>query len=78
MRQELGAYDAGLLDRPELVCLNKADSLPTADAEAKRAELARAAGRPVYLTSGVSGQGLADVLRAAQRAIAAARDRVPA
>ncbi|HEX5078300.1 MAG TPA: GTPase ObgE [Geminicoccaceae bacterium] len=78
VRHELGAYDAGLLDRPELVCLNKADSLATADAEAKRAELARAAGRPVYLTSGVSGQGLADVLRAAQRAIAAARDRVPA
>ena len=78
VRDELGAYDPRLLDRPELVCLNKADSLTEEVAEARRKQLAAAAGKPVHLTSGVSGQGLQEVLRAAYRTIAAARERVPA
>src|SRR5918996_143494 len=78
VREELGAYDPRLLDRPELLCLNKVDSLSEADAEARRKQLAAAAGKPVHLTSGVSGRGLDEVLRAAWRTIAAARERVPA
>src|SRR5918996_1462421 len=78
VREELGAYDPRLLNRPELLCLNKVDSLSEADAEARRKQLAAAAGKPVHLTSGVSGRGLDEVLRAAWRTIAAARERVPA
>jgi GTPase len=78
VREELRAYDPRLLGRPELVCLNKADSLTETAAEAKRKELARAADQPVYLTSGVSGLGLQEVLRAAWRTITAAREQVPA
>jgi GTP-binding protein len=78
VRDELGAYDRRLLDRPELVCLNKADSLTDAAAEARREQLASAAGKPVHLTSGVSGQGLQEVLHAAYETVAAARERVPA
>jgi GTP-binding protein len=78
VRHELGAYDPGLLDRPELVCLNKADSLTEEVAETRRKQLAAAAGKPVHLTSGVSGQGIEEVLRAAYRTIARAREQVPA
>jgi GTP-binding protein len=78
VREELGAYDPRLLDRPELICLSKADSLTETEAEAKRKQLAGTAGKPVHLTSGVSGQGLDEVLRAAYRTIATAREREPA
>jgi GTP-binding protein len=78
IRHELGAYDPHLLDRPELVCLNKADSLTEEVAETRRKQLAGVAGKPVHLTSGVSGQGLEEVLRAAYRTIARAREQVPA
>jgi GTPase len=78
VREELGAYDPRLLERPELVCLNKADSLTEAVATSRLKLLASAAGKPVMLTSGVSGQGLQEVLRAAYRTIVAAREHVPA
>ena len=77
MREELGAYDPRLLERPELVCLNKVDSLSDEVVAARRKQLAWAAGKPAHLVSGVSGQGLDEVLRAAWRTIAAVR-KVPA
>ena len=78
VRDELGAYDRRLLERPELVCLNKADGLAEAVATARLKLLASAAGKPVMLTSGISGQGLQEVLRAAYRTIVAAREHAPA
>jgi hypothetical protein len=35
------------------------------------------AGKPIHATSGVSGEGIPDVLGAAYRTIAAARGQVP-
>jgi GTP-binding protein len=78
VRHELGAYDPRLLERPELVCLNKADALTEEVAANRLKELASAAGKPVILTSGVSTQGIVEVLRGAYRTIAAAREKVPA
>jgi GTP-binding protein len=78
VRDELGAYDPRLLDRPELVCLNKADALTEEVAAARIKALASAAGKPVIATSGVSAQGIVEVLRAAWRTIAADRAKLPA
>ncbi len=78
VRDELAAYDPLLAHRPELVCLNKADSLTEEMAASRRALLASAAGKPVILTSGVSGQGLQEVLQEAWRRVAAAKEEVPA
>ena len=78
VRHELGVYDPRLLDRPELLCLNKADSLTEEVAETRRKQLAAVAGKPVHLTSGVSGQGIEEVLRAAYRTIVRAGEQVPA
>jgi GTP-binding protein len=78
VRRELAEYDPGLAGRSELVCLNKVDALEDAEAAAQAAALREAAQRPVFLTSGVTGRGLDEVLRAAYAGIRAARAEAPA
>ena len=75
VRAELAAYGAGLADKPEILALNKADAMTPREAAARRAALARAAGRPVLLLSGVTRQGIPEVLGALWREVAAARAR---
>jgi GTP-binding protein len=73
IRRELAEYGHGLEDRPELVALNKADAM-TPQARASRLKaLSRAAGKPVMLISGASGEGVPELLRALADMIAAAR-----
>ncbi len=70
IRKELGAYAATLLDRHEVVALNKVDLLGPDDREALRAceEKLAACGRSVHRISAATGEGvpalLADVVRA--------------
>jgi GTP-binding protein len=61
VRYELETYGAGLADKPELVALNKIDALTPAEANRKRAALARAIGKEVRLISGVSGAGVREL-----------------
>jgi len=65
IRAELEAYGEGLADRAEILALNKVDALDPETRKAKAKELAKAAGRKPRLISGVSGEGVADALRAA-------------
>jgi GTP-binding protein len=65
VREELASYGAGLAEKPELIGLNKADAM-TRETSARLAALRKASGRPVMLLSGVSGQGVPEVLRALQ------------
>lgn len=74
IRTELEAYGQALGDRSELVCLNKADALTDEVLAERRADLEQAAGKPVIVTSGASGTGVTDVLRAAWKEIQAARE----
>ncbi|OJW31380.1 MAG: GTPase ObgE [Rhodospirillales bacterium 69-11] len=73
VREELTAYGGGLVDKPEIIGLNKADAMTPREASARRTALQKASGRPVFLLSGATGQGVPDVLRALQSAITAAR-----
>ena len=73
VRGELEAYGHGLSDKPEILALNKIDAIPKAQISKKRAALERASGAPVSLMSGVSGQGVEDVLRVLVREIAEQR-----
>ncbi len=72
IRSELGAYDPALLDRSELVALNKVDLVPAPerqrldDAEAKL----RARGRSVHRISGATGEGVAELMQAIGSALA--------
>ncbi|MGV9008406.1 GTPase ObgE [Brevundimonas sp.] len=65
IRHELDAYGAGLADKTEILALNKIDALTPEAREEKAAELEAASGRRPMLVSGVSGEGVTELLRAA-------------
>ena len=62
VRGELDAYGAGLLDKVEVIGLNKIDALDPADAKKLAAKLKRASKAEVLMMSGASGEGLEVVL----------------
>jgi len=75
IRNELEEYGGGLADRPEILVLNKVDAMtPQARASRVRA-LERASGKPVMLTSGVTGENVPQLLRKLADVIAAERRR---
>jgi GTPase len=75
VRAELEGYGGGLVDKPEIVALNKTDAM-TPQARASRLKaLSRAAGKPVLVISGATGEGVPDAVRALATTIAAARGR---
>jgi len=69
IRGELDAYGAGLADKTEILALNKIDALSPEERETKAAELEAVAGRRPMLVSGVSGEGVTELLRAAWREV---------
>ena len=73
IRAELEAYGQGLGHKPEIVALNKIDALTPAELTKKKAALEKACGHKVQVMSGVSGEGIATVLRAMAKEISAAR-----
>jgi len=64
IRAELSAYGHGLAEKPELVALNKADAMSPAEIKRQAARVARAAKKPPLVVSGVSGEGVTEVVRA--------------
>ncbi|HEV2532262.1 GTPase ObgE [Phenylobacterium sp.] len=69
VRQELEAYGEGLADKAEILALNKIDAIDEATRAAKLAELEAAAGIRPRMVSGVSGEGVRELLRAAWRQV---------
>jgi GTP-binding protein len=69
IRHELDAYGHGLSAKPEIVVLNKIDAIERSALSRKRAALAKASGGAVLTMSGVSGDGVQDVLRALAKAV---------
>jgi len=65
VRQELEAYGEGLAGKSEILALNKVDALDEAARREKAAALEAAAGMAPRLVSGVSGEGVTDLLREA-------------
>ncbi|MEL6608436.1 MAG: GTPase ObgE [Pseudomonadota bacterium] len=68
---ELEAYGGDLADKPRITVLNKVDALSDEDREAAIAALQQASGSRVYQMSGVSSEGVTDVLRALRALIVA-------
>jgi len=60
---ELDAYGGALADKPRITVLNKIDALMDEEIEEKRHALREATGAPVMVMSGVSKDGVVDVLR---------------
>jgi len=73
IRHELEAYGQGLAAKPELVALNKIDAVPKQALARKRAALEKACGHPIFLISGVSGEGVTELLRALAHDVAKRR-----
>jgi GTP-binding protein len=60
---ELDEYGAGLADKQRITVLNKVDAMDDEERAFFKEELERLSGGPVMLMSGVSGEGVDDVLR---------------
>jgi GTPase len=65
IRKELKAYGEGIEDKREILALNKADALTPEERKTKVAALKKAARVTPRLISGVSGEGVTDLLREA-------------
>ncbi len=63
VRAELAAYGEGIADKAEIVALNKVDALDPETRKKKLAELKKAAGKKPMVVSGVSGEGVKELLR---------------
>jgi GTP-binding protein len=64
IRTELAAYDERLGEKPEIVVLNKIDSIDPEELKAKAKLLRKISKADVRLISGVTGQGVEQVLHA--------------
>lgn len=73
VRGELAAYGGGLGEKPEIIALNKIDTVDPAELKKKQKKLEKASGQPVHLISGVTGNGINPVLYALLAVIDAGR-----
>ena len=74
VRKELEKYDDKLAARPEIIALNKTDAMSAEEIKTKVQKLKRASKQPVYAISGVSGEGVEELLRALIAQIRASRE----
>ena len=70
---ELTAYGGALAEKPRITALNKIDGLDAEEQAFFKAELEQISGGEVLLVSGVSGEGVSDVLRALRAVIDGAK-----
>jgi GTP-binding protein len=75
VRRELGAYDPRLLERDEIIALNKIDLVADRDRIDALAKALAASGRPVFQVSGATGEGADRLLGAMAGMLAAAEAR---
>jgi GTPase len=73
VRAELAAYGHDLMEKPEIVALSKADAMSAVAIKQQAALLKRAAKKTPLVVSAVSGDGVAEVLRALLKVIDRAR-----
>jgi GTP-binding protein len=73
IRNELKEYGHGLDKKEEIIAINKVDALGPELAEDQRATLEKAVGKPVYMISAVSGDGVQKILYKIGEAITEAR-----
>ena len=70
---ELTAYGGALAEKPRITALNKSDALDAEEQSFFKAELEQISGGDVFLVSGVTGEGVSDVLRALRAVIDGAK-----
>lgn len=75
IRKEIGLYNEKLLNKPEVVALNKTDAVTPKDVEKKVKKLEKATGKKVYAISAVAKQGIFDCLRELNQYITRSRSK---
>ncbi|MEH3107814.1 MAG: GTPase ObgE [Sphingomonas fennica] len=78
VRGELDAYGAGLVDKAEIVALNKADAAEPKALKALAKQLAKASGQAPLILSGAAGTGVDAVLDRLVAALGPAEGETPA
>lgn len=76
IRHELQAYDPVLASKPEILVMNKCDALTEEEVAERHHALEQASDAQVHLLSGVSQQGLPDLLRLLQDHVNTARQNI--
>src|SRR5262249_35515418 len=74
VRAELEAYGQGLIDKPEIVALSKADAMTPEDIKLQSTKLKKMSGNAPLILSSASGRGVTEVLRALFKVIDAERE----
>ena len=69
IRNELGEYSRNMLDKPEIVVLNKIDLLPDNEKKQRLEELSRNLELEPLVASGGTGEGLTEILESCWRAL---------
>lgn len=62
IRRELAAYDEGLAEKPEIIALNKMDSVTEEELETKVKAIKDVSGKPVHVISAVIGENVDPLL----------------
>jgi GTP-binding protein len=75
VRRELSAYGEGLVDKPEIVAINKIDAIDSETLKKRKAALRRACSGPVLAVSGVSRAGVRELLGALSGIVRMQKDR---
>lgn len=75
VRTELEEYGHNIEDKEEIIAINKIDSLGQELADAQALELEKAIGKKVYKISGVSGEGVKEMLYLLAKTIYAAKNQ---
>jgi GTP-binding protein len=77
VNDELHRYDPDLQQRPMLVALNKIDAPEARESAGRTAQAIESLGYRVFRISGMTGEGVIDVMASAADLLAALRHRVP-
>ena len=78
VRHELESYGEELGDKTEILALSKVDALDPETRKAKSKALAKASGAKVRQVSGVSGEGVVELLREAYALVRTAKGEAAA
>lgn len=76
IRKELELYERKLADKPEVIALNKIDSLTEAEVKKKIKALSKATKSPIYAISAIAGTNTIDCLREISRFVPAKKKKV--
>ena len=75
IQEELRLYDERVAEKPQIVAANKIDALHDQDALTRLTRHVRARKLPIIPISGVTGEGVPELLEAAWREVARGRSR---